>query len=227
MKRLRHGLLLLAALLTGVATQAQEGIHFGLRMMPMASFVMNQDDYDIGKALDIVPTFRVGVGLHGAYHFSDYAGVAASPWLGTWGQKYEGTPDTVLLEWDQRMSYLRVPLVIRVNTTPDAVAMFVLETGPEFGILTGVSTESATSVQDPYQVVKENFNSTDFSWVLRFGAGFNISDNIKLDFLIAANYGLSEIEAADYKATRIAGADRRITRNASPGVVIGLNYCLY
>lgn len=204
---------------------AQEGFHIGARIMPHASFLINQDDWDeSGGNVDIVPTYNVGFGLHAQYSFTDYVGVSLSPYVATFGQRYENANTSA--EWYQKLNYIRLPLAFRFNTDPYSTAMFVFETGPEIGLLTGASTDSTGSIEDRYNIESADFNALDLSWTLNFGAGFKFSDNLTMDVLVKINYGLSEVEADDHKTMLIGLADRQRTNHGMPAVILGLNYLL-
>lgn len=216
---------LLLIVLSNAALQAQEGFHVGARMTPLASFLINQDDWDESAGnLDIAPTYNFGFGLHTQYSFTDYVGIAVSPFYATWGQRYENANTNA--EWYQQLQYVRVPIAFRFNTDPYSTAMFVFETGPELGFLAGASTDANGDIEERYDIAPEDYNGIDLSWTLNFGAGFNLSDYLTLDVLIKLDYGLSEVESEDYKPTLIGLDNRGKTNHGVPAVVVGLNYLL-
>ncbi len=88
-----------------------------------------------------------------------------------------------------KLNYINIPLLVQYMTDNG----FRLQTGPQLGFLTLAKTETGNVEIN----LKDNFNSTDFSWA--FGMGYLFPEGIGLD----ARYNLGISDVWDANAAKI------------------------
>ncbi|NNL79324.1 MAG: PorT family protein, partial [Flavobacteriaceae bacterium] len=85
------------------------------------------------------------------------------------------------------LDYLNIPVIAQYEVADN----FTLEAGPQFGILLSAKDEFSIEGESFEEDVKDNTKSMDFG--LNLGAGYMITDNIKL----SASYNLGLVNLAD------------------------------
>ena len=210
---------------TSSSVVAQKGFEFGAQVMPQLTLIVNDDDFAAGDELNFRTTAHLAYGIHAAYNFSDHLGVQTGLLFSTQGQKYvsdEPTPDTYTSE--VRMNYLKIPILLKFNSNPEASAQFVATVGPQFGLLNKVRAyvddEEVTGSGFEF---KDAYKSMDLGAVLGLGARFRLTDNLQLGTSFRFDYSLGDIEDKD---TIFWDDDRASSQNATGGFMIDFTYNL-
>ncbi len=127
------------------------------------------------------PDFKYKPGFHGGLlahiHVSDHIAVQPEVVYSLQGGKYE----TPLTETKLNLTYVNIPVQLQYMFSNG----FRIQTGPQVGFLVNAETE----INDEELDVKDDMNTTDFSWSL--GVGYLTSTNLGFD--VRYNHGLSNI----------------------------------
>jgi opacity protein-like surface antigen len=204
---------------------AQKGLHAGLKVTPITTWMFNKDVSDAGVALDYKTTFGYMFGATVNYHFTDGFGLGADFLYSSQGQSYKGTAFGIDYEGKQNIKYLKIPVLIHFNTNSEEVVYFQGSFGPQFGLLLAAKAEDFAGGSTDN---KEAFKSLNIGLVLGFGLGFNVHENFKIHAGLRFDGAFADAEDKDsaYWLTQPGGADREVTRNVTGGVELGFIYVL-
>lgn len=191
---------------------AQEGFRIGAKGIYQSTWLINQDDSDAGNELDYVPTYGAAFGLALGYNFSTGIGIELDVLYSKQGQKYDVFE---VIEIEQRLTYLKIPLLLSFNSDPDHMAMFIGRIGPQLCLLNG--EELTTSLG---AATGRNYEKMDFGIAFNFGAAFKLAPKVQLTASVRADYGFLNAEVEDPTIT----VARATTNNVTGGLEIGLNY---
>jgi len=209
--------LLLYLVLTVSFTKAQQGIHIGLMGGPAWTSILNKNDFDEGPKLDFKSTIRGAIGIQLQYNFADGLGIGTQLLYSGGGSKYIGSlTDSSYYDMDVKLNYLKIPVLLHFNSSPDHKAMFSAYLGPQFGLLVGSNTmikltytgggkATYESDKDGFTYVnptgtitgtfdKNPYKSMDMGIVLGLGTNISISDALQLGIHFRADYGFGDNE---------------------------------
>lgn len=226
---------------TSSSVFAQQGFEFGAQVMPQLTLIVNDDDFAAGDELNFRTTVNLAYGIHAAYNFNDHLGVQTGLLFSTQGQKYvsdEPTPDAYTSE--KRMNYLKIPLLLKFNSNPEASAQFIATLGPQFGLLNKVTNYyndekiTYTNLLGETRDIKDAYKSMDLGAVLSLGARFRLTDNLQLGTSFRFDYSLGDIEdkEATYSLFGLGNnlnywsSDRASSHNATGGFMVDFTYHL-
>jgi len=144
--------LALALLLSGNIF-AQQGLEITAGFTPGLSFILNDEDLAEGEALNIQPTFAFQTGLTIGYNFSERIGVATGIGVAALGQNYTTDYDNTSADnqrkFDRKITYIRVPLLLRVGGDPTAPSSAFFRFGPHFDFLSSAIGKNYGTANDP------------------------------------------------------------------------------
>jgi hypothetical protein len=192
---------------------AQKGLHAGLKVTPITTWMFNKDVSDAGDDLDYKTTFGYMFGATVNYHFTDGFGLGADFLYSSQGQNFTRFGED---GGGLKVKYLKIPVLIHFNTNSDEVVYFQGTFGPQFGVLLSAKNEFAGLEID----VKDDFESLNIGLVLGFGLGFNVHENFKINAGLRFDGALTS--ATDSKG--IFGTEK--TTNVTGGVELGFIYVL-
>ena len=178
---MKNSLIIVVFLFAGLALRAQKtDVHFGLKAgLNIANLnVKDASGYD-SKA-----SFYAGglAHIHVTQHFAIQPEVMYS------GQ---GGKTTIAgTDYKVNLNYINVPVLGQYMTGGG----FRLQTGPQVGFL----TTAKSKVNDDETNIKDNFKTTDFSWV--FGASYQTHSGFGVDGRY--NLGLSDISESNASKVR-------------------------
>lgn len=132
-------LMLAAALLCNFAAKAQKGVELGVQFTPMTTWILNNEDFDEGDALNFRGTFGYLVGMHAGYNITETFGIQTGFMFNKCGQNYI-TDYAGIAKADQNtfrrdMSYFRVPLLFKLQGTVENSGGMYFRIGPHFDFL--------------------------------------------------------------------------------------------
>lgn len=231
MKHLLLGILLLAT----SPIFAQKGLEFGARLMPQATGILNQADFDEGDGLNFRSTIHFAYGVHVGYNFTNNLGIQTGLLMSQQGQKYvDDTPTPATSTSEIRSNYLKIPLLLKFNTNPAKKAQFVTTLGVQFGLLNSIDYFiDDENESDSWETVfgesyKSAYKSTDLAAVLSLGARFTLSEKMQLGTHLRLDYSLGDIEDKDFTLLgfNFWNAERPASQNATVGLLLEFNYAL-
>lgn len=212
---------------------AQKGLHAGLKITPMSTWMFNSSDSDEAGAYDYVSTVGYIIGGSFNYHFTDGFGAGIDILYSNQGQKFISNGE----DFKKSLKYLKVPVLIHFNTNSDAVAYFQGQLGVQFGFLTSAAGldedgEEIMVLGEPI-MPKDAYKSMNLGLVLGFGVGFNVHENFKIHAGFRFDAALADAEDKDYTVLGAkywdafpGGPGRSVTRNVTGGVELGFIYVL-
>ena len=148
---------------------AQKGLEITAGFTPGVSFILNDEDFAEGESLNIQATFAYQGGLTLGYNFSETIGLATGIGIDALGQNYTTDFDNVANDdqnkYDRKLTYVRVPLLLRVGGDPTAATSAFFRFGPHFDFLSGAIGRNYGSANNPID------NSTNYRDVNFFTGG--------------------------------------------------------
>lgn len=223
-QKMKTKILLAAALSMGVlahTASAQRGLTLGVQGVAQNSWMFNKDNSDNG-GFKYKTTFGPAFGVGAQFGLGDHIGVGMDLLYSIQGQRSEFTLQDVTAEQYQRNTYMKIPLMLVLNSDPDAGCMFQLKVGPQFSFLTNSKLEDKDG-NDIVGDTKDAFNNTDIGGMLSLGAAFRITESLRFTTALRFDYGFTDAQDEDYEFFPADGAK---TANATGGLAIGLTYTL-
>lgn len=198
------------------AAFAQKGLHAGLKVTPLTTWMFNSDFSDAGDELDYKPTFGYQFGATVNYHFTDGFGLGADFIYASQGQNFTSFDEDGS---KLKVKYLKIPVLIHFNTNSEEVVYFQGTFGPQFGLLLSGKVEDPTGFV-PELDVKDELESLNIGLVLGFGLGFNVHENFKITAGLRFDGALTSATVED----GLFGSEK--TTNVTGGVELGFIYVL-
>jgi opacity protein-like surface antigen len=233
MKRL---VLLATGIFAVLGLQAQKGLEVGVYLQPQSTWIMNQEDLDNGSQLDFVPTFKTAFGANVGFNFTDNFGIRSGLMISSQGQKYTSTEEFTLkpsTEYETKLSYIKVPILLKLNSDPEAGSAFLLNAGVQYSLRGATKKSSLTQASFDAQ---DYYKSSELSAVVGLGAQIRLGDKLNLNAMLRFDYTLGDIEKEGVKTFGLANANagfiyndqakRSAARNLTGGLQIGLNYII-
>jgi hypothetical protein len=203
--------LLAVAFLTAQLGFSQKGIELGVEFTPAATLILNDEDFAAGDDLNFQGTFGFNTGLSVGYNFNDGLGLVSGIIFSQQGQNYVTAFDGVAKGdqdvFNRTLSYVRLPLLLKINSDPSASSGTYFRFGPHFDFLTGAkySYDSKGTVPnilydtngeislltDPDYKDLNIYNKFVFGITLEFGGSANINENMKITFMLSLSGNLN------------------------------------
>ncbi len=210
---MRRVIILLSVLIIASSSFAQKGFEVGLRGMFKNNWLINNQDFAEGPALDFKATFGQSYGISLGYNFTDYIGVRTNVLYAQTGQKYEGdfqgatfeegaysnytglqytfsSPSKSSTDYTAEVSlkYIKVPLMFRANSFPYKGAFFSFLIGPQLNYLSGATHYiNDTKVNYKKDMPVEDFSTKKAYNEIHFGAVMGLGADISLTDLLKLN----------------------------------------
>ncbi len=226
---MRNLTLFVVAFLAANLSFAQKGIEIGLEFTPAVTFILNDNDFAEGDALNFRGTFGYNTGLSLGYNFNDGIGIASGVIISRQGQNYitdfSGITKANQNTFSRQLSYIRVPLLLKFNGDPNGSSSSYFRIGPHFDFLSGArykyENKQGVAYSRDVNLLKEDgyfltglpgstpaneleiYKKFVFGVTLEFGGSANINEYLKLTFMLHLSGNLNS-EGAD--AARLAGA---------------------
>lgn len=224
---------------------AQTGIEITAGFTPGLSFILNDEDFAEGDNLNIQPTFGFQTGLTLGYNFTERVGLATGIGLASLGQSYTtdfaNTDKDDQIKYDRKISYIRVPLFLRVGGDPTAASSAFFRFGPHFDFLSSAMGTNYGSVNNPndnsvnYRDINKSFlgsdkadiyNSFVLGLTIEVGGKLRISDQMGVLILFHLESSLINPEgedAAGYSGFPTSGTFLDPERGTAWNTMVGLN----
>lgn len=191
------------------SAQAQQGFNLSVKATPNVSFL----DADGLNSLNKKATFKANFGVGAEYNFTDNYGIGMDVLYATQGQKYRIT----ILEFQQKLSYVKVPIYFSYNADPSRPASFYGKIGPQISFLTSAKYTGVGLAPNN----KFMFKDVVIGAMATAGMQFRLNEQMFLQTGVYFDYDLSNAALKD-----IAGVNVNIVnaRNMNAGLQIGLKY---
>jgi len=217
---------------------AQKGLHIGIIGGPQFAAQLNKEDSDAADVRYDGLTLRAAFGPTVNYHFNDKVGVGTQFLFSYQGLKYT---DRANNDYFRKVTYMKIPLLLHVNSAPDKVVGGYFYVGPQFGFLIGKDAEfNGESLSDNLLTRGLSINYEDAHKGVTIGAAlgvgmlFNINDGkiqphfgLRLDGDITSAYDDGKAAMAPLVFARDASGNRGATRNVAGLIEIGFKYVLF
>lgn len=228
MKRNLSALCLLLLFGCSHSLLAQKGPQIGVFGGPQSTWMFNQDDSDEGDQLDYQPTYGSQMGVRAGFFFSDKVGLEAGFFRSSQGQKYkhvfEFGGNEEEYESERSLTYNKIPILLHLRSQPDEAAYFSVVVGPQFSMLSGMSSSndfpSGFGLQANSWGDESDYEEMTTDIVLGFGPGFSLTDFLKLDLHFRFDYSFTDAE----NKSEGWSDDRPITNNVTGALQLGLVY---
>lgn len=179
--------------------------------------MLNSDDKD-APDFKRKATFGASFGVGAGYNFTNNLGLGLDVLYSIQGQKYEVNG----VEFNQKVNYLKIPLMFTYNTNPSAPVVFTAKAGPQLGLRMGAKVTDSDN-NDIIGDAKDMYSSVDFGAVAGAGVRFALTQKLSLDAGIRFDYSFTNAENSDYVHYAPGRAN---TNNMTAGIELGLRYHL-
>lgn len=254
MKKL--SLLVAAALLLGsTATNtvsAQKGIEIGVNFTPGSPWILNSEDFAEDQNLDFAGTFGYNVGLNLGYNMTDGFGINTGIIYSQQGQNYitgyDGVAKADQNTFSRQLTYIRVPVLMKVNGSLDAGSSSFFRIGPHFdfiqgakytyntnsGLFQGTSETDMLDYRGPLGTAAEPYkvyNKMVVGLTLEMGGQINVSESVKVIMALHLEGSLTNTEDEDARfvypsSGSLFSPERAKAWNVMAGLTVGVNYVL-
>jgi len=194
---------------------AQKGWYVGARVVPLTSWMLNQQDMDApASQFTYEWTYGVAGGFGGGYAFTTHLALMADLLYSSQGQKHSyqtivnNQVDTVFNELRLRM--VKLPVMFRVSTNTERKYAWIFQLGPQVDYLVSVKEYDMNPAyphdnqlpHDPpgqpdfYNVPKryDTFKRWNLSAVAQTGLEIKLRFNLKMHAHLRVDYGITDIE---------------------------------
>jgi hypothetical protein len=254
---MRKSFLVLVALFP-ILLFAQKGFHIGASGTFSSTFIYTQNNYGTlapftkgvvrVSEMNYKLTWGGSGGVVLGYNFEPWVGLQAEVQYNTTGQKYEdnfigpavlpniGTfgsdVERVNVTRNIRLSYVRIPILLKFTTNKGHVAKFYGALGPQIGIRTSAK-EKVTIAGYDYDALAftsdQKFQRMDFSIALQLGTEIYATDHLYFNIGISGFVGLLDINGKVLKQLDWYSKNDvsyKKSFNANAGLTIGVHYII-
>ncbi|MCB0836416.1 MAG: PorT family protein [Bacteroidetes bacterium] len=184
---------------------AQKGLKVGGFVLPQAGYLFNSDEQSLANE-EFTQEFLGGMAVGGlvGYNFNDYVGVRLNVIYSQQGGKYSARRDVnTRTSFTRRQEYVKIPLMIGLNSNPGNKVAFVFYGGVQLDLLTNAYNYNDNPAYiSPLPETYSQFPSTyktyeniHFSVVGETGLDFELSPrSVVLNLRIRGDYGLVDSE---------------------------------
>lgn len=240
--------LLVVALLLAGPIFAQSGLELTAGYTPGISFMLNDDDFAAGEQLNYQVTYGSHVGLTLGFNFSEKVGVATGFGLASINQNYvtdyDGRTRDEQDRFNRRLTYIRIPLMVRIGGDPTAPSSAFFRFGPHLDFLAGAMGNqdfqgplgTRITNTDNYRNYRTIFSTEDediysnmvVGLTMEVGGRIRISDVMGVLLLFHLESSLTNTEGEDsWKIFESNSANERAASwNVMPGINVSFQYVL-
>lgn len=243
-------MLLAAAFFFASQSFAQKGIELTAGYTPGLSFILNDNDFAVGKTLNYQATYGSQFGLTVGYNFTDNVGVATGLGFASINQSYISDFDNTNKEdqnkYARRLSYIRIPIMFRIGGDYTKGTSAYLRVGPHIDLLTSATGESDIRVvggvraknsinyrdiKKPLSTEKADiFSNAVIGLTLEVGGRIRISDAMGVILAFHLESSLSNPEGKDARFFFANNGGINLERarawNIMPGLNVSFQYVL-
>ena len=231
MKKTLFGFL---ALLMCVPAFSQVGLEVGGFVMPQSVWIFNKDDSDQNARLDYVTKYSMAFGAEVGFNFAPTLGIQSGIIISKQGQDYDSDgsgafsgnlPSSWIgTERTMDLTYVKIPLLLKFNSNPDAGSAFLFKIGPQLAFLTDASS-SVDDVAESFNgyTLEDLYEKNYIGLVMSLGARFTVAENLFLNTSFRFDGSLGDVENKEDVDGHWLN-DRPEGRAVTGGVQVGLSY---
>ncbi len=258
-------LTLFAALLfSSTLSFAQKGLEFGISFTPASPWILNDEDFAEGDELNYRGTFGFNTGLTLGYNFTDAVGFHTGIQFSRQGQNYinyKSAAEKADMDiFSRKLSYIRLPFLLKFNGDPSESSSAYFRVGPHLDLLNSArftydDRDAFNADIDQDLLALKSLTNQDLEvykklvvgLTLEMGGAVNMTDELKLVFMLHMSGSLTNPEADDIKdasdalltrtftaepfgATKpypvTSGGNRQTAWNVMGGFTVGFHYVL-
>ncbi|QNA45861.1 outer membrane beta-barrel protein [Lacibacter sediminis] len=191
-----------------------QGFSMNISAAPQFSFVRNIDDSD--PTLDKQATFKPRVGIGIAYQFAQGTGLELDVLYSWQGQKYR----TNGVERNQKINYVKVPVLFSYVAAPKSKVSFVGKIGPQLSFLT-TSKLTDGNDNDVISDTDDRFEDVGFGGVVVAGAQIRLSSRLVLEPSVWFDNEFTNAESENFRTLPVRRESRH---NMTTGLQLQLIY---
>jgi len=215
------------AVYMGLATSlyAQGKLGIGIRVNPEFSNIINKNDADAGRDVDLENHFTyLSFGVGALYNINKNVGIGLDILFSREGQAFSGRFDgssfddgayssTVLKqmllnnkeeEGDYvalaELNYIKLPIMLSLTTDNTRPAFFTMLVGPQVNFLYNVAQEvNEVDYEYPHSDItpKDLYRPVTLGGMIALGGGYNLTSHLVLSARIRIDYGFNDAENKD------------------------------
>ena len=200
-------------------------IELGLRLNPEFAGLINKNDNNAGKQLELTSNFEYySFGAGAIFNFNNNFGLAIDLLFSREGQRFKGNfngsaPDaatyssvvstqvslnnTVIVGdyvAKAELNYIKLPIMLSLTSDNTKLLFFTLLVGPQFNFLEGVAQEvNHNDLDYPNSNIKPTdlYKTVTINGVLALGGAYNLTPNLVLSVRLRFDYGFDDVEKKD------------------------------
>lgn len=246
---MRNLLLLAAVFCSAALAQAQKGIEIGFNFTPANTWILNDEDFAEDQDQDFRGTFGFNAGITAGLNLTDGFGITTGLLFSKQGQNYITAYDGVAKAdqdvFSRNLSYIRVPILVKVNGSTEASSSSFFRIGPYFDFLRSatfsyddksiLNLDQDKTDMNPYTtpvigtVYDDVYKKTVIGLMIEMGGQVNITESAKMIFALQLTGNFTNTEGEDspifFPASgTIGNYTRGNAYNVSGGLTVGFNY---
>jgi Outer membrane protein beta-barrel domain len=246
---MRNMLLFAAVFCCAALAQAQKGFELGVNFTPANTWILNDEDFAEDQDQDFRGTFGYNVGITAGMNLTDGFGLTTGILISKQGQNYitayDGVAKADQNTFSRNLSYIRVPILVKVNGSLEASSSSFFRIGPYFDFLRSATfsydDKSAFNLDqdktnmNPYTVpvlggtYDKIYSKSVIGLMIEMGGQVNITEEAKMIFALQLTGNFTNTEGKDsplfFPASgTIGNYTRGNAYNVSGGLTVGFNY---
>ena len=198
---------------------------FGIRINPEFTGLLNKNDMNAGKSLNLTSNFAyLSFGAGVVYNIDKHIGLAVDLLFSREGQRFSGNFNTnpidratyssvvstqLLLNNSvivgdyvakAELNYIKLPFMLSLNTDKSKSFFFTLLAGPQINFLVNVAQEvNNNDLEYPNTNIKplDLYKAVTVDGILALGGAYNLSSKILLSARFRFDYGFNDVEQKD------------------------------
>lgn len=244
--------LFVVALVCSQFAFAQKGLEVGINFTPTNTWILNNEDFGADQDLDFRATFNYNVGITAGLNLTDGLGISTGLIIVNHSQKYitnydNRTKDEQNLS-ERSLSYVRVPILLKLSGDPTASSSAFFRVGPFFDFISKArytyDDKSMFNLDSDLNMLNRTdmsgnelsiYNKKAIGLMVEFGGQSKLMDNLHLFYALQLASTLTNTEgehsnryypSENASITNLYGDQRSTAYNASVGLTVGLKYTL-
>ena len=244
---MRNVLLFAALFCCSVSGFAQKGFELGVNFTPANVWILNDEDFAEDQDQDFRGTFGYNAGVTAGFNLTDGFGITTGLLLSKQGQNYitayDGVAKADQNTFSRNLSYLRIPILVKVNGSLDASSSSFFRIGPYFDLLRAATysyddksifnlDQDKTNL-NPYSGVfgtyDKVYQKSVIGLMIEMGGQINITEEAKMIFALQLTGNFTNTEGEDAarlfpSSGTLLSPTRGSAYNVSGGLTVGFNY---
>lgn len=207
----------IALQLSASASHTQKGFYLAAQSAPLLSVRINEDDVH-NTGADYKAKSSVTLGFGSGYNFTNHVGIGIEVMYSRESQGYSD----VAIKYDERLSFVKVPVTFNYNTNPYSRVVFAMKVGPQVGMLTSSRVTDA-SIAALNGSTRDQYEKVNFGIMLGSSARIRLTNKLFADAGLRFDGIFSDLETKKYRDYH---PGRGTTHSVNAGIELGIRYFL-